>query len=933
LEELRSSEKPIDIICITEHNMKPGDDEQLFVSNYNLASCYSRENRNGGSCILVKNCHKYVVLTDVLSTSITNVFECSAIELKEHKIIVICIYRPPKLDNFAIDIFLNRLNVIFSKICYRSKKIIVCGDFNIDTLKRTKHSLQFKNLILGYNLRLGITEPTRLQSKTCIDNILHNIRGGKTEVMDFAISDHTAQILKCPVKKTYLLPYWFIKKRNYSAENISKFVECLQSLNFNSSYMANDPNEAFECFIDDFQLFYNLCFPLVRYKISTFKKPKWITKGIRICCRKKRNLLWKYRLSPTTSGKNHLKVYSNRLKKIILLTQKAQNDYYIKNSVNKCKATWNIIKNPKSTHLRENITLVKHDGIRINDTKAIAQTFNEHFVEQITSNNNADIICNNPNSTSKNNLTMTFKSSNSIFMKPTCPHDIYTIINSLKNTNSTGFDGISCKIVKRVAHIISPIISYITNLCIETGRFPEILKIAVVKPLFKKGDKENVNDYRPIALLSIFSKIIEKVIYNSLYQYFETRDLFAAEQKGFRKNKSINMAIFDLLQKVMKELNEKKPAVALYMDMSKAFDFVDHNILLNKLYNYGVRGNVHDLIRSYMTGRKQMVTINKICTKSKKEISVSSDLKEIKYGVPQGSVLGPLLFLIYINDLPLTITEHSMILFADDSTIIFTGNDTQTLQNEINKAVDTVITWLNMNNLCINLNKTKIMKFKQRVDRIPNLVVTYKNHQIDESDLTKFLGLSIDNKLTFKDQIDIICKKLNKFSYALYNLRKIVGQPAVLTAYHAYVTSTLRYGVMFWGNSTDREMAFKAQKRCLRSVCKIPSTESCKTHFVRLSILTLPCLYIFETAVYVKNNMNQFSVFNSARRCHKIYTRSTKTAFLAKSIFGMAPKIYNKLPKNLSKLEDLVEFKKSLFTLLIKKAYYSLNEYLTDCDL
>lgn len=201
---------------------------------------------------------------------------------------------------------------------------------------------------------------------------------------------------------------------------------------------------------------------------------------------------------------------------------------------------------------------------------------------------------------------------------------------------------------------------------------------------------------------------------------------------------------------------------------------------------------------------------------------------------------------------------------------------------------------------------------------------------IDETDLTKFLGLNLDNKLTWKAQIDNVCKKLNTFSYALYNLSKTVNTSAVLTAYNAYVTSTLRYGVIFWGNSTDREMAFKAQKNCLRSALRIPRLESCQPHFIRLNILTLPCLYIYETVMFVKNNINQFSTINSARRCNKIYSQSFKTALLTKSFFGTAPKIYNKLPKDIAKLEGILELKKSFFRFLVRKAYYSLTEYLSD---
>lgn len=921
LNELLDSGKHVDIICITEHNMKTGDETQLAIPNYKLASHFSRDNRNGGSCILIKNIYRFKILYDIVNLSIRNVLECSAIDLTDFDIVIICIYRVPKNDSTSMTIFFNRLELILAKMCTKGRKIIVCGDYNIDILKRTRFSIEFQNLLASYNLRLGVTEATRLHSNTCIDNIIYNVRGGRTEVLDLAISDHTAQIMNCPVKKACLLSHWYVKRRDMCMENIIKFNECLQNLSFNCVYMSNNANEAYNNFLDLFKLFYDLCFPLIRSKITATKKTKWVSSGIKKCCIKKRALLWKYRLCPNENTKRLFKQYSKRLRKIILLTQKSQNDYYIKQSANKSKATWNIVNNAKTVQPKENITRIRHHGKLITDPELIAQEFNNHFIDQ------AKLITNANNF---NNLqlysTLTYDSTHSLFMQPTSPNDIQNIIYSLKNSNSTGYDGICTKVIKKVALSIASPISYIINLCILQGIFPEKLKVAIVRPFFKKGDKENMDNYRPIALLPIFSKIFEKVICNSVSKYFESNNLLAQEQKGFRKNKSINMAIFDLLQVIMNNMDKKRPICALYMDLTKAFDLVDHNILMKKLYKYGIRGNIYDLLMSYLVGRKQVVQINHISLKMGREVTLSSDFGEISHGVPQGSVLGPLLFLIYINDLPKAI-DHPIVLFADDSTVVLTGDDPLTCKVNINNALESIINWLNLNNLCINLEKTKIMNFYQRNNSMGNISVTYNNHIIEETDNTKFLGLSLDNKLTWKSQVDTICNKLNRFSYALYNLSKKVSRAAVLTAYHAYVTSTLRYGIMFWGNSTDRELVFKAQKKCLRSVCSLKPTESCKSYFIELKILTFPCLYIFEMAMYVKSNLNQFSVFNSVRQRHKIGNNQSKTALRAKSAFGMAPKVYNKLP-DFIRQSDMQEFKKKLLHFLTYNAFYSVNEYL-----
>jgi hypothetical protein len=226
------------------------------------------------------------------------------------------------------------------------------------------------------------------------------------------------------------------------------------------------------------------------------------------------------------------------------------------------------------------------------------------------------------------------------------------------------------------------------------------------------------------------------------------------------------------------------------------------------------------------------------------------------------------------------------------------------------------------------------MTFKHGRNNTCNLNISIKGQKIDEEDVTKFLGISLDHKLTWRNQIDNICKKLNQFSYVIYNLRKIVDEPVVLilTAYQAYVTSTLRYGIIFWANSVDREIAFKAQKRCIRSLCGIQQLDSCKPHFQKLRILTLPCLYVFEVVIFVKGNLPLFQSFRSIRLRNKISSMPSRTALFRKNILGMAPKMYNKVPNNIRNIEDMTHFKNKLFEFLVKKAYYTVNEFLSDCD-
>lgn len=562
------------------------------------------------------------------------------------------------------------------------------------------------------------------------------------------------------------------------------------------------------------------------------------------------------------------------------------------------------------------------DGKYVNDPTDIAKLFNDFFIDHIIPN---------PNSKTCNDTMTSMKFSQSLFMKPTTSFDINIIIKSLKNSNSTGYDEISTRVIKETSEYISPILSHIINLSIVSGIFPDKLKITIIKPLFKKKDKHDINCYRPIALIPVFSKIFEKVINNSVYNYFESYKIFTDEQVGFRKNKSINLAIYRFLRTVISSLDCKNLVFALYMDLSKAFDYVDHQILLHKLETYGIRGNVLKLIESYLSNRVQATDITRICYKAKQEIVYRSEYRVTKYGVPQGSVLGPLLFIIYINDLPKAVSDQ-MILFADDSTVLFTDTCRSRLECTINTTLEIIIKWLECNNLLINLDKTHIMTFSNNynLNNQSDININYSGMNISKVDMTKFLGLNLDENLNWKIHVSNLCKKLNQFSYAMYMLRKVVNEAAVITAYHGFAESVLRYGIIFWGNSTLKEQIFVSQKKCVRAICKLQKTDSCKPYFSELKILTLPCLYIFELSVFVKSNMDLFINFRCRRNNNKLRLPRNQTALFNKSVLCMAIRVYNHLPISLKETSSPAVFKVRLKKLLLKKAYYSTQDYLND---
>lgn len=300
-------------------------------------------------------------------------------------------------------------------------------------------------------------------------------------------------------------------------------------------------------------------------------------------------------------------------------------------------------------------------------------------------------------------------------------------------------------------------------------------------------------------------------------------------------------------------------------------------------------------------------------------------------GVPQGSILGPLLFLLYINDLP-NVTNQKCVLFADDISIVIPDEDkTRPYEEAINSTLRTITHWLNHNNLDINVSKTKYVQFANHKRKPPNLNISHSGELVCKDSSVRFLGILLDENCDWKLHVDMVCKKLNRFVYALKQLRNTANENSALLAYHGYVNSVLRYGLLLWGNSTHIVKAFLTQKKCIRAICGVGPLETCRPLFKKLNVMTLVSLYIFEIGMFVRNHNIFPKVSEDSRYVHrdptKLKMNNYRSTFISKNCSIMAIKVFNKIPKTIREL-PLRLFRVKLKIWLIEQCFYTINDFL-----
>ena len=556
-------------------------------------------------------------------------------------------------------------------------------------------------------------------------------------------------------------------------------------------------NNAIDSHLNFFQIIdqkFEAFFPLKQRKYKPYNNSPWITNTIRQAMRTENKLYIKKCAKNTVEATNNHRLFKKNLDKI---KRKAKSDYYkekFESSLNNSKKLWEniyeLIKNKKKKD--ELSSYFEHNGVTINDKDRIAQSFNSFF-NQIGSK-----LANDIPQSDKDFKEYLGQSPNNVFKFSEISEDnLKKVFATLKPKKSAGPDGIPSFILKEISPAILSIMCKLINQSLNQGLVPERLKTSVIVPLYKSEEAHFITNHRPISLLNSFSKIYEKVVYAQLFNYFSYNNILYEHQYGFRKNYSTEHAFATFLAEIEKAQSENKTTGAIFIDLKKAFDCVNFDILLSKLEHYGIKGNELRWFKSYLTDRFQ----------STRYKDVTSDFLRVTCGVPQGSILGPLLFLIYINDLPKSLNLMT-ILFADDTSLISSHNNLNSLENIVNQNLNEATSWFIANKLTLNAKKTRAILFNHKNElrpkfQIANTSVSYIHEKAikKEDRWFKFLGFRLDEKLSWKYHIEHVRSNMNKANFILASNKNNIPLKIKRLIYFALCESHISYGNSFWSKA------------------------------------------------------------------------------------------------------------------------------------
>ena len=914
-----------EVIGLAETWHDQESEKGMALSGYK-AVCASRTVRcGGGVALLIKDGLVFRERPDIAVFE-EGKFESIFVEIireggRKNEVIGV-VYRPP---GGAVDSFNEIMSGVLGNI--RGLDGYIMGDFNVDLLKHGFHgpTSDFMGGFAASGFYPLVSLPTRITdtSATLIDNIwTNNLTARKMSgLVTVRISDHLPAIVI--VGNGYDIREErgsLGKKRLVNDHRMRKFAERLEAWSFDE-VRAQGVKANVATFRNEFRDMYDEAFPWVdkRKNKRDAEKPWLDDDDFKELVAEKAGLYKKKLRRAISEGEQER--LTELCKLVNKMRIKLKKEYFNKELCEKIgdlKATWEtlneVIRGRKSRHGGSECMYFSKDGVGITDGKSIAEGF-------------CDFYCNvGPKLAAKipKDRKHSFKDFlgdkvvDSLFLSPTTPREVEELCAALEPGKGMGWDGISPRVIKRVARELSGSLSRLLNCCMREGYYPDSFKVARVVPVFKSEDPTEFSNYRPVSVLPVLNQIFERVIKSRLVSFLDKHQAIVPAQYGFRAEHSTAMAVLDMAEKVRRAWSKGNKAIGVLIDLKKAFDTVDHDLLLAKLEHYGIRGQANMLVASYLSQRYQYVSY----------AGFDSGRGAVECGVPQGSVLGPLFFILYVNDMVRACPELGLVLFADDTNIFAEDRDVRQLFKKVNEGLARLDIWFRCNKLTLNLKKTEYMFFAgpgSRVQHQEQLLIG--GEVIKQVSGARFLGVWVDDGLKWTGQIDKVKTKIGQLLGVMTRASGALEGRTLLQLYNGLVLPHLQYCLMVWGdfvgcrNLTAAAALLRYQKRFVNLIAGQTGRLHSDPLFAKHKILKVGDLYRHQLRCHAwrfwhgKLPTNQSSMLDKVSSTHSHATRAANMGICAAgkdhcSVSYRLPKEWSSIDEDLRKVKSLNAFKK-----------------------
>lgn len=867
-------------------------ERESFLFNINkykaVHSC--RPTRGGGVSIYIKEGIKF---TEIEKSEPNETINWVCIGIGKPNLKISAIYKPPSYDN---DEFLTRLESILGKY---PKRMLMVGDFNINLLSSTDVTRNYVTLLTLNNFKIAnnIDEASATRvtdhNKSIIDHVLIDQYSNINCLVDIknnCLSDHKLLSITVDnnieshkpkvdheIKRIDYKKFKYLFKNKIDSVNVESFQELIDLIKickFESEYVR---------------------------KIRIRENNEWMNKEILDLMGYRDRL---YDLKIKNQGDLQIASEFKKIKNKINNKIKVLKNRYFQNKWNQAgtnpKKQWNFINQfIKNKSGEQKIISLNIDNVVVEDTVDIVNSLNKHFTQvgkSIVTEIETEI-----------NLIPNFAKNkeiyckNSMYLNATDELEICEIIQGLKVDSAPGHDQISVLDITNLKADIVPILKKLISNILLSGTFPQELKTSRVNPIYKSGKKNCMNNYRPISVVSVLSKIVEKVIKKRMLYFIEKYIPVDEFQYGFVRNSSTLSATVDLVNHISRALDNKQIVVAVFVDLKKAFDVVSFDILLDKLQTMGFRGNIHKLIQTYLCDREQYVGHNGVC----------SDLLTNTYGVPQGSVLGPLLYSLYVLNLKCANLQARYFTFADDTVLVYTGLEAKVLNQIVNADLRVYMQWLLSNKIKINVEKTKYMLFKQKNKIVENMDITINDFNLQRVSVIKYLGLHVDENLSWSEHVSNIRQKVMPMIPIMFRCRGYLSDKSKNIVYNAFFLSHFRYLLPVWGmcGSTIYNKMQVLQNKILKVIYGYDRRAHTNALYGELNVWKLDKLLEFEQCKLIYKIINKQQKCNTkivfSNEVHEYETRAQNNIYqiYTRSDIGLrnpivsASRTYNRLPQ------------------------------------